>query len=372
MPSTFTDPTTAGFAAARLHRLYTFLTAATADGRLPGAAIQLGRAGQFLAPRAFGRMRPDVDASPVQPDTIFLTASVTKPLTVTAVMLLVERGDLLLDDPVYTILPAFGNRGKEAVTVRHLMTHTSGLPDMLPNNIALRQAHAPLNEFYRQICELPLDFAPGTNIQYQSCGTATLAMIAEELTGMALPAFLRQEIFAPLGMNDTALGVQDLPQQRIAHVHVGPDMLGTDWGWNTPYWWKLGVPWGGMFSTVRDMARFCQMFLNGGELDGVRILSPATVQAMTSDQTSTNPAISAEVRAQQAWGLGWRRMPTSTWSYGGNLLSPGSYGHGGATGTVVWVDPARQVVCTLFTNEPAVQSEGLLGRVSNLVAAAVV
>ena len=155
-------------------------------------------------------------------------------------------------------------------------------------------------------------------------------------------------------------------------VLVGPDMLGTDWGWNTPYWWNLGVPWGGMFSTVGDMARFCQMFLNGGELDGVRILSPATVQAMTSDQTSANPAIPATVRAQQAWGLGWRQMPTSTWSYGGNLLSPGSYGHGGATGTVAWVDPARQVVCTLFTNEPAVQSEGLLGRVSNLVAAAVV
>ena len=368
----FTDPTSAGFATARLDRLYTFLAAATADGRLPGAAIQLGRAGHFLAPRAFGRMRPDADAPTVQPDTIFLTASVTKPLTVTAVMLLVERGYLLLDDPVYTILPAFGNRGKEAVTVRHLMTHTSGLPDMLPNNIALRQAHAPLAEFYRQICEVPLDFAPGTNIQYQSCGTATLAMIAEQLTGMALPAFLRQEFFTPLGMNDTALGVQDLPHQRIAHVNVGPDMLGTDWGWNTPYWWNLGVPWGGMFSTVGDMARFCQMFLNGGELDGVRILSPATVQAMTSDQTSANPALPAEVRAQQAWGLGWRRMPTSTWSYGGNLLAPGSYGHGGATGTVVWVDPVRQVVCTLFTNEPAVQSEGLLGRVSNLVAAAVV
>ena len=161
MPFTFTDPTTAGFALARLDRLYNFLAAATADGQLPGVAIQLGRAGQFLAPRAFGRMRSDVDASPVQPDTIFLTASVTKPVTVTAVMLLVERGALLLDDPVYTILPAFGNRGKEAVTVRHLMTHTSGLPDMLPNNIALRQAHAPLTEFYRQICEVSLDFAPG-------------------------------------------------------------------------------------------------------------------------------------------------------------------------------------------------------------------
>lgn len=366
------SPTAAGFDPERVERVFTFLATAVADGRIPGAAIQLSRSGHLLSPRAFGRMGPSADAPPVQPDTIFLTASVTKPVTVTAVMALVERGHLLLDDPVYTILPEFGNHGKEAVTVRHLMTHTSGLPDMLPNNLPLRQHHAPLVEFYRQICELPLDFPPDANIQYQSCGTATLAMIAERITGMALPAFLHQEFFAPLGMHDTALGVQNLPQERIAHVHVGPDMVGTDWGWNTPYWWNLGVPWGGMFATVGDMARFCQMFLNGGELDGVRILSPATVAAMTTDQTSANPAIPADVRARQAWGLGWRRMPTSTWSYGGNLLSPGSYGHGGATGTVVWVDPVCEVVCTLFTNEPAVQSEGLLGRVSNLVAAAVV
>lgn len=371
MQPSFTTPTEAGFDPERTERIFTFLTAAVADGRWPGAAIQLGRAGRFLAPRAFGRMAPAADAPTMQPDTIFLTASVTKPVTVTAVMALVEQGRLLLDDPVYTIIPEFGNRGKEAITVRQLMTHTSGLPDMLPNNLQLRQAHAPLAEFYEQIFRLPLDFAPGTNIQYQSCGTATLAVIVERLTGMALPTFLQQTFFAPLGMQDTALGVQKLPQARIAHVNVGSDMIGTDWGWNTPYWWNFGAPWGGMFSTVNDMARFCQMFLNGGILDGVRVLSRATVQAMTTDQTSSRPTIPAEVRAQQAWGLGWRRMPTSTWSYGGNLLSPGSYGHGGATGTVVWVDPVLEVVCTLFTNEPAVKSEGLLGRVSNLVAAAV-
>ncbi len=371
MPNPFPTPIEAGFDPERVGRIHTVLAAAVADGRVPGAALQIGRAGRFLAPRAFGRMGPAATAAPTQPDTIFLTASVTKPLTVTAVMLLVERGQLLLDDPVYTLLPEFGNRGKQAITVRQLMTHTSGLPDMVPNNLQLRQAHAPLAEFYRQIFELEPLFAPGTHIQYQSCGTATLAALAERLTGMSLPDFLQQEIFAPLSMHDTALGVQNLPQDRIAHVNVGPDMLGTDWGWNTPYWWRLGAPWGGMFSTVRDMARCCQMFLNGGELEGVRVLSPATVQAMTADQTSSQPALPAEIRAQQAWGLGWRQMPTSTWSYGGNLLAPGSYGHGGATGTVVWVDPTRQIVCALFTNEPAVHSERLLGQVSNLVAAAV-
>ena len=368
MTQTYAAPTEVGFSPVRLDRLYALLTTAVDQGKILGAALQVARRGRWLEPRAFGNMRPGINT---QPDTIFLTASVTKPMTVTAVMILLEQGHLLLDDPVYTIIPEFGNRGKEAVTVRHLMTHTSGLPDMLPNNIELRKAHAPLAEFYRQIFALPLDFAPGTNLQYQSCGTAMLAVIAERISGMSLPDFLHQELFAPLGMQDTALGVRNLPHDRIAHVNVGDDMRGTDWGWNTPYWWNLGVPWGGMFSTVHDMARCCQMFLNGGELDGVRILSPATVALMTRDQTSAMPTLPAAERHRQAWGLGWRQMPTLAWSYGGDLLSPGSFGHGGATGTVVWVDPAQQVVCALFTNEPAVRSERLLGQVSNLVMAAV-
>lgn len=364
---TYATPTEVGFSPVRLDRLSALLTTAVDQGKIPGAALQVARRGRWLEPRAFGNMRPGLNT---QPDTIFLTASVTKPMTVTAVMILLERGALLLDDPVHTLIPEFGNRGKEAVTVRHLMTHTSGLPDMLPNNIELRKAHTPLAEFYRQIFALPLDFAPGTNLQYQSCGTAMLAVIVERISGVSLPDFLHQELFAPLGMKDTALGVSDLPQDRIAHVNVGDDMRGTDWGWNTPYWWHLGVPWGGMFSTVHDMARCCQMFLNGGELDGVRILSPATVAAMTRDQTSAMPGLPASERHRQAWGLGWRQMPTLAWSYGGDLLSPGAFGHGGATGTVVWVDPVQEVVCALFTNEPAVKSERLLGQVSNLVMAA--
>lgn len=356
------------FNASRLERVYHHLQTAVEQGTVPGAAIQVGQQGTLLPARAFGEMRP---GQSTQPDTIFLTASVTKPMTVTAVMILVEWGYLLLDDPVHTIIPEFGKRGKEAVTVRHLMTHTSGLPDMLPNNIELRKAHTPLAEFYRQMFDLELDFTPGTHLQYQSCGTAMLGVIVERLSGMNLPDFLHTELFVPLGMKDTALGIRDLPHERVAHVNVEEELRNADWNWNTPYWWHLGVPWGGMFSTVSDMARCCQMFLNGGELDGIRILSPATVAAMTRDQTSSMPLLPAEERHRQAWGLGWRQMPTLAWAYGGNLLSPGAYGHGGATGTVVWVDPMQEVVCTLFTNEPAVKSERLLGQVSNLVMAAV-
>ncbi len=356
----------------RLDKAYQFLEESVQSGKLPGAAIQVARHGIPVAPRCFGRMYLKPDSPPIRPDTIFLVASVTKPVTVAATMLLVERGKVLLDDPVCSIVPEFGNRGKEQIQIRHLMTHTSGLPDMLPENQQLREQHAPLKEFVRRICELELDFPPGTNIQYQSCGIAMLGEIVERVEGISLPEFLRREIFQPLGMNDTSLGAHGLQTERIAHVNVGAEMDSKDWTWNKAYWWNFGAPWGGMFSTVGDMFRFCQTFLNGGEYRGIRVFSPATIQAMTSDQTTPMPGIPQPVKFGQAWGLGWRLQPAVSWSYLGNMISPGSYGHGGATGTVVWVDPVREMVCILFTTQPSASSEGLLGRCSNLVAASAV
>jgi CubicO group peptidase (beta-lactamase class C family) len=356
----------------RLERVYQFLGNAVETGRLPSAAILIARQGIQLPVRTFGKQYLTPDSPPIQPETIFLTASVTKPVTVTAAMLLVERGKLLLDDPVASIIPEFAARDKGRVTLRHLMTHTSGLPDMLPEDRQLRAQHAPLEEFIRRICNTPLLFPPGTNIHYQSCGTAMLGAIVERIEGLSLRDFLRREIFDPLGMKDTALGAQGLDATRIPHVNVDEEMRGATWGWNTPYWHHFGAPWGGMFSTVSDIARFCQMFLNGGILDDVRVLSPATVQAMTADQTVHMPHIPLSVRTIQSWGLGWRRQPPGEWSFWGNLLSPGSFGHGGATGTVVWADPQRQLVCALFTTQPSAMSEGLLGRCSNLVAAAAI
>jgi CubicO group peptidase (beta-lactamase class C family) len=363
-------PAANGFDPDRLERVYSFLDTALQNGDLPAAAIQITRHGVALPVRCFGRQYLTPGAPLIQPDTIFLTASITKPVTVTAVMLLVERGKLLLDEPVATVIPEFGVNGKSGVTVRHLMTHTSGLPDMLPEDRQLRAQHAPLAEFVRRICQLPLDFAPGTGVQYQSCGTAMLGAMVERIEGRPLRDFLHQEIFVPLGMTSTALGVGGLPVERIAHVNVAEEMRGADWGWNTPYWWGFGAPWGGMFSTVDDIGRFVQLFLNRGEWAGVRLLSPATVQTMLADQTAAMPQLPPAVRATQSWGLGWRRQPPGEWSFWGNLLTPGSFGHGGATGTVVWADPQRHLSCALFTTQPSASSAGILGRCSNLVAAA--
>ncbi|MFH1085795.1 MAG: serine hydrolase domain-containing protein [Chloroflexota bacterium] len=364
-------PEMIGLSAARLERAYRFLDEAVAADRIPGGALLVARGGQALAPHCCGRQFLERADPPIRSDTIFLVASVTKPVVVSGAMLLVERGRLSLDDRACDYVPEFGNRGKEHILMRHLMTHTSGLPDMLPENYDLRREHAPLSEFVRRVCALELDFAPGTAMQYQSMGLAILGEIIARIAGRPLPAFLQCEVFGPPGMSDTSLGYEPAKAGRIAQVRVEAAMRGTDWGWNTPYWWGLGAPWGGMFTTVGDMGRYMRAILAGGALDGVRLFSPATVAAMTRDQTSAMAEIPEAARLQGSWGLGWRRATGWQWSaYFGDLLSPGAYGHGGATGTAVWNDPARGLTCVLFTTEPSATSGALLGRCSNLVAAA--
>lgn len=355
----------------RLNRLYTFLADAVSQSLIPGAAVQLSHRGQPVEARAFGRFAPDADAPPMQPDSIFLLASITKPVVVSGVMLLAERGDLLLDEPACHFVPEFGVNGKDAITLRHLMTHTSGLPDMLPENQALREMHASMDEFIRRICELTPNFPAGAAIQYQSTGIAILGEIVTRVSGLPLREFLRREIFEPLGMYDTALGKDGLPPERLSLVNLPPEQVGADWGWNSDYWRNLCAAWGGMFSTVGDLTRYLQLFLNGGELDGVHIFSPATVAAMLRDQTTPMPTIPPAQKAIHGWGLGWRLFPATGWRYFGDLLTPGSFGHGGATGTVCWADPARELTFVLLTTQPAVWSEPLLGRASNLAAACV-
>lgn len=366
---TYHAPADIGLSSTHLERVYRFLDDAVQTGQIPGAAILVARHGVPVQPQAFGRLRLSPDSPPIRPDTIFLVASVTKPVVVSAVMLLVERGDLLLDEPACTYVPEFGNRGKEQITLRHLMTHTSGLPDMLPENEQLREQHAPLSTFVRRICELAPDFPPGAGIQYQSTGIAILGEIVERVAGMPLRDFLRRRIFDPLAMDDTALGAAGLPGERIAQINVGPEMAATDWHWNTPYWHNFGAPWGGLFTTVGDLFRYSQMLLDGGQFDGARIFSPATVQAMTRDQTSAVPTLPAAVKYQQVWGLGWRLFPPSQQSTYGNLVSPGTFGHSGATGTLFWIDPVRAMICILLTTQPAADIQGLRERCSNLVAA---
>jgi CubicO group peptidase (beta-lactamase class C family) len=170
-------------------------------------------------------------------------------------------------------------------------------------------------------------------------------------------------------MDDTSLGCGGPRRERVAAIRTPPEQE-ADWGWNSAYWLGLGVPWGGLVTTPADLSRFCLMLLGGGALGGTRILSLATVRAMTCNQLAGLPAVPEVERRCRPWGLGWRlNWPGEQASFG-DLLSPRAYGHWGATGTLCWLDPDTAAFCILFTTQPLEAEGRMLSRVSNLVAAA--
>jgi CubicO group peptidase (beta-lactamase class C family) len=354
----------------RLQRAFDLAQSWVKTDKVPALGLCVGRHGRMVEPRFFGRQRPEADAPALRPDALFLVASITKPVTVTAAMMLVERGELTLEDRVAAFVPQFAERGKQDVQIRHLMTHTSGLPDMVADNEKLRQAHRPLADFIKAACREPLLFPPGTKVSYQSAGTALLGEIVHQVSGKTLPEFLREEVFRPLGMEDTSLGWDPAKKGRIAAVRVPAELAKADWNWNSPYWLGFGAPWGGLITSPADFARFCQLMLNGGSLEDVRLLGPASVRAMTSNQLAAMPAVPEEERRCRPWGLGWRlNWPAHSANFG-DLLGPRSYGHWGATGTLCWLDPDAEAFCIVFTTQPQEPEGRFLARLSNAVCAA--
>lgn len=317
---------------------------------IPGGAILVGRRGRIVEPQFFGKQGPEADAKNIRRDGMFLMASITKPVVYTAAMQLVERGKLNLSDPVTRYIPEFAAHHKEDTLVLHLFTHTSGMPDMLENNAEMRRAHAPLSKFIEgAIHAMPL-FAAGTQLSYQSMGTLVVAEIVQRLTGRSIRDVLHREIFKPLGMASTSLGSQGIARERIVRVETPEYQHGADFGWNGVYWQQFGAPWGGLFSSPEDFARLCLCLLAGGELDGVRLLSPGSVRMMTTNRLADLPDLPANVARTQPWGLGWRLNHPGTSGSWGDTLGPNVFGHTGATGTMCWMDPDRDGFCLLLTS----------------------
>jgi CubicO group peptidase (beta-lactamase class C family) len=368
-------PEAIGLDARRLQGAYDLLEKWTTgrNAPVPGGAILVGRAGRIVPPRFFGRQGPEPDAPPIRRDAAFLLASITKPITYLGALLLVERGQLNLGDRVTRYVPEFAAHGKEDTLVVHLFTHTSGLPDMVPNNAELRRQHAPLQKFLEGAVRdtVPL-FKPGTQLRYQSMGTAVVAEIVQRLSGQPIAEFLRREIFEPLGLQATSLGSKGLPRERIVRVQVQEYQAGTDFDWNSTYWQQLGVPWGGLYSTPEDFAVLCQLMLAGGAWAGVRLLSPAAVRMMTTNRLEDLPELPEPVRRTQPWGLGWRLNHPGTPDSWGDLIGRHVFGHTGATGTMVWMDPQTQGFCLLWTSALREKAPWRLVHLSNAVAAAFV
>jgi len=361
-------PGDVGMSAARLERAAGILEEETLGGRVLAASILVARKGKIVLHRGSGRLAQEPSSPPAGPDAVYIVASITKPVTYTALLMMVERGHVCLIDPVQKYLPEFQGPEREKVRVQDILTHTSGLPDQLPENLDLRRAHAPLAEFTKRAMTTPLLFVPRTSFSYQSMGTLLAGEIVERITKERLRDFEKREIFDPLGMTGTSLGLGGRAIAQTAWTQGTPSFETSEedrkrWGANSLYWRDIGHPWGGMHSTTRDLAIFFQMFLNQGVYGGRRILGAPTVKAMTSDQ---NHAVDAP------FGLGFALKRSRIANFFGDLGSDRTFGHVGATGTVAWADPDRDLLCVILTTRPGDEDQGfLLRRVSNAVQAAV-
>jgi CubicO group peptidase (beta-lactamase class C family) len=338
-------------------------------GAIPGGAIVVGRHGKIVEPKFFGKQGPDPAAGAIRRDGMFLLASITKPVTYMAALKLVERGLLNLSDPVMRYIPDFAAHHKEDTKVVHLFTHTSGMPDMVPNNAELRSKHAPLKTFIEgAINAMPL-FPAGTDYSYQSMGTLVVAEIVQRISGMTIHEFIRKEILDPLEMKSTGLGSKGLDRERLVRVETPAYQANSNFGWNSRYWQEIGVPWGGMFSAPEDFAVLCQALLNGGEYHKQRILAPSTVNMMTTNRLDDQPELPEPIRRTKQWGLGWRMNHRTTGSLG-DVLSPSVFGHTGATGTMCWIDPERDGFCLLFTTAIRSRAPWQLVHLSNIIGSA--
>ncbi len=360
-------PAQVGMSAARLEIVNEILTEETRSGRVTAASVLVARRGIVVFRGGWGTLAPEKASPKAGPETVYIVASITKPVTVTALMLLVERGQVSLADPVQKYLPEFKGPDRDKVRVRDLLTHTSGLPDMLPDNVKLREANAPLADFVKGAMTTPLQFEPRSSFSYSSMGTLLAAVIVERVTRMPLAQFEQRELFEPLKMKHSSLGLGEQPLKDTARVQ-GDSFAQTEqelerYGANSLYLRKLAHPWGGMHSTVEDLGIFLQLFLNGGVYDGKRILGRATVEAMMADQNR---------KLGQPWGLGWGLQTSSVGTGFGDLSSDRTFGHSGASGTVAWADPQRELVCVILTTRPWRQDRGfLLRRIGNVVQGAI-
>ncbi|EDL59923.1 serine hydrolase domain-containing protein [Gimesia maris] len=356
----------------RLQQAGSLLKEWTAAGSVPGAAIVVGRYGMMVEPQFFGKQGPEKNAKAIRSDGMFLLASITKPIVYMSALRLVERGELVLSLPVTHYIPDFAAHHKESMLVHHLFTHTSGMPDMLENNVALRQSLAPLKQFIHGAIydTVPLFQPAGTGLSYQSMGTLILAEIIQRLTRKTIAQHVRDEIIKPLGLQNTWLGRGEFPRERLVRVETPEYQTDSNFGWNSPYWQDLGVPWGGMFSSPADMAVICQCMLNYGEVADRRLLSRSMLEMATTNRLNDYPDLPEPIRRSQPWGLGWRlNHPGQSGSWG-NLLDRSVFGHTGATGTMVWMDRRRNGFAVLLTTAIRSQAPWRLVKLSNMIASA--
>ena len=362
------QPADVGLCPERTQRLMDVLRREVASGRLPGAVAMVARRGQIALLEAVGEQDP-ATGQPMQINSIFRIYSMTKPVVSVAVMMLVERGQLLLSDPVSRWMPEYKNQkvataqGQEPVkqeaTVQDLLRHTAGLTYEFLGDSAVQRQYGEVKiasrertnaEFSQTLAGVPLQFQPGSMWAY-SRATDVLGRLVEVVSGQGLGAFLHAEIFGPLGMVDTGFAVPPDQHHRIAE----PFAHDPDGGVPMKVLEPRQVPameggGGGLMSTTLDYTRFLQFLRNRGELNGVRLLGPHTVDYMTADHLGGIPADGTLLPPGHGFGLGF-----AVRTHLGLSPVPGSVGlyyWGGIAGTTFFVDPALDMYAMLMVQAP--------------------
>lgn len=357
------DYAKAGVDRSRLERIKPLMQKFSDSQYIAGTVTLVMRRGELVHLEAAGWQ--DIEAKkPMRPDSIFQIMSMTKPVTGVAVMMMVEEGKLRLSDPVEKHLPEFRGQmmveskdgGKitlskpsRPITVRDLMTHTSGMAGGPGPGIAelLMKMDRSLAEAVAIYAQAPLEFEPGTKWLYSNTGIATLGRLVEVASGMPFDRFLDERIFKPLGMVDSHIYLPKEKRARLAPVYTvkegklvkaGGGLLAGD-----PMNYREGAKYSGpeyaLHSTAQDLAKFYQMMLNGGILGQTRILSPVSVEIMSRVHTGQ---IRAGWLKGTGFGLTWEVVSEPMGTLTG--MSEGSYSHGGAFGTFGWIDPKREMV----------------------------
>jgi CubicO group peptidase (beta-lactamase class C family) len=365
----------AGISSERLQRIHPLIQSHIDAKDLSGAVTLVMRRGKLVHFEAQGST--DFESNqPMRTDTLFRMASMTKPITAVAVLMMMEEGKLILSDPVSKYIPEFKNpkvalwnlpndpkgagvrlvTADREVTLQHLLTHTAGLAVSTegPAGEFYRQANLSqegisLAEYCKRAGALPLNFQPGTQWQYTSTvGFSILGRVVEIVSGMNLDQFFKQRIFAPLGMNNTFFNIPPERMADVATVYTRSDKGLTKQ--NLPRPLPPGVEFfagsGGLTGSAQDYLQFCQMLLNGGQWNGARLLSRKSVELMTDNAIGNLDLANYPVQGQNlsgyGFGLGVRVRKSSGAS--GWLGSVGDYGWAGANGTYFWIDPKEQLI----------------------------
>ena len=377
---TVVRPETVGLSTERLRRTMAALDAEVKAGNISGALLLIGRKGRIAHFEGVGQLDPEAK-TPMSRDGIFRIYSMTKPITSVAAMMLVEEGIVSLADPVAKYIPEFagvkvgveapGADGKPGLTlvaprrpmtVQDLLRHTSGLTYGFFGSGLVKKAYQERADifgkdlanadFAKALATLPLMHQPGSNWEY-SHSTDVLGRVVEVASGKTLYEFMKERILDPLGMRDTSFYVADKTKfPRIAEPFKADRTIGVNAEFNDP---RIAIKYesggGGMVSTATDYARFLQMLLSGGTLDGRRYLSPATIAYMTSDHVAGIGLGSAYLPGDgYGFGLGFQvRRENGQASVPGTA---GDYAWGGAGGTAFWVDPKQDMYVVLMMQAP--------------------